>query len=305
MAKIRNNLIDFFSRYPEVKYFIIAVVVFLIAVLISNMLRSAMNRYLNKSTRKLDLDPTKVSFFKNAASFIIFLVAGIIVFYSIPPLRALGLTLFAGAGIFTAILALASQQAFSNIISGIFIVIFQPYRVGDVIKVGELHMGKVMDITLRHTVINNFENRRIIIPNTVISSETIVNSSIDEPEICSFIEVGISYDSDIDLAMKIMQEEALRHPSCIDKRTAEDKSKGLPVVAVRLLSYGDSSINLRAWVWAEDTAKAFLMKCDLLKSIKDRFDAEGVEIPFPYRTIVFKNDLPKNVKSENNENTSK
>lgn len=99
--------------------------------------------------------------------------------------------------------------------------------------------------------------------------------------VCNHIFYGISYDSNIDLAMKIIQEEAMAHPNFIDKRTDEEKDKGNPAVIVRLLDFGESSINLRAQVWAEDPGKGFELKCDINKSIKERFDREGIEIPFP------------------------
>lgn len=92
----------------------------------------------------------------------------------------MGATLFAGAGIFAAIIALASQQALSNIISGIFIVISKPFRVGDYIELSILHRGTVEDITLRHTVIRDIQNNRIIVPNSKINSETIVNYHLND-----------------------------------------------------------------------------------------------------------------------------
>jgi small-conductance mechanosensitive channel len=215
----------------------------------------------------------------------------------VPKLKALAITLFAGAGILVAIIGFAAQQAFSNIIGGIFIVIFKPFRVGDMIKVGSLPYGLVEDITLRHTVINNFENKRIIIPNSIISSENIINDSIEDSKIRRWIEVGISYDSDIDLAMRIIQEEALKHPDCIDVRTQEEKDAGIPQVLVRLISFGDFSINLRAYVWTSNPIQAPHMHYEINKNIKKRFDVEGVEIPFPYRTLVYKKDLPPNTKT--------
>lgn len=198
--------------------------------------------------------------------------------------------MFASAGIFAAIIGLASQQAFSNIFGGIFIVIFKPFRVNDVIKVGTQNWGIVEDITIRHTVIKSFENQRYIIPNSTMSSETILNSSIDDPKTCVSLEMGISYDSDVDLAMKIMKEEAIAHEECLDNRSTEDKMNDEEQVITRLISFGDSSVNIRAYVWANDPIKGFVMKTDLYKSIKKRFDESGIEIPFPHRTLVYKNE---------------
>ena len=273
------------------KYTAIVVVTLIVAMILSRILRFTMNRFFIRSSQKLNVDHTKYNFFKNAVSFLVFLAAFIVIFSLIPELKAIGLTLTAGAGVITAVLIFASQQAFSNIISGIFIVIFQPFRVDDHIKIGDLFVGYVEDITLRHTVIRNYENRRIIIPNSVISSETIVNSNIVEDKIQNFFEIGISYDSDIDIAMEIIRSEAMKHSNFIDNRSKEEKKNNVPAVIVRVINLADWAITLRAYIWSENSPSGFVMKCDLRKSIKERFDKEGIEIPFPYRTVVFKNDL--------------
>ena len=109
--------------------------------------------------------------------------------------------------------------------------------------------------------------------------------------ICNFVEFGISYDSDIDKAMKIISEEVMKHPNYFDNRTEEEIKEGKPPVMIRVIGFGDSSVNLRAYVWTKDHVSGFILKCDINKSIKERFDKEGIEIPFPYRTIVFKKDI--------------
>ena len=250
---------------------------------------NVIDRFIKLSSKKLRVDYTQFNFLKNAVTFFVFLAALIFIFYSIPKLKALSITMFAGAGILAAIAMFASQQAFANIVSGVFIVIFKPFRVNDLVDVGSLPKGRVEDITLRHTVIRNFENRRMIIPNSVISSEILVNSNIVDETICNFIDMGISYDSDIDKAMEIMSQTAMAHPNYFDHRSAEDKKKGVPPVMVRVMGFGDSSVNLRAFVWSMDHSTGFEMKTDLNKSFKEEFDKQGIEIPFPYRTIVYKN----------------
>ncbi|UCH14762.1 MAG: mechanosensitive ion channel family protein [Bacteroidales bacterium] len=285
-----NAIKDIFQT-NYVKYGIIIIAAFLVAFILSKILRALLKKFLQLASHKLKVETTQFNFLYNGISFVLFLCAFIFIFYSIPGLRALGVTLFAGAGVAAAIILLASQQAFSNIINGIFIIIFKPFKVGDVIKVGTLRVGKIEDITLRHTVIRDFENRRIIIPNTVIGSETLVNSSIKDELICNFVEFGISYDSDANKAIEIIREEAMKHPNYIDNRTKEEKKKDIHPVQIKVIGFGDSSVNLRAFVWTKDHSSGFILKCDLFKSVKQRFDKEGVEIPFPYRTIVFKKDI--------------
>lgn len=269
-------------------YVIVPLIVVISAFVVSRVLRFFRRRYIKRMSDSMKLDPTKYNFIGNAMNAIIFIVAIIIIFYQIPELKQFGVGIFASAGILAAIVGFASQSAFSNIVSGIFIVLFKPFRVGDHIVISNNNMGEVEDITLRHTVIKNYENRRIVIPNSIISNETIINSSLEEEKTCMHVVFGISYDSDIDLAIKIMQEEAMKHPNFLDNRSDEDKVEGKPPVIVRLVSFGDSSVNLRASVWSATPMDGFVLKCDMHKSVKERFDKEGIEIPFPYRTIVYK-----------------
>lgn len=285
--KIEQEILDFINR----NHLIAVVVVMLLASLVSFVIRKYLTKFLDKSTDHLKVDPTRYNFLKNASTAIIMGSALSFAFYAIPALRSLGTTLFAGAGIAAAILAFASQQAMSNVISGIFLVIFKPFRVGDIIKVGNDHFGTVEDITLRHTIINSFENRRIIMPNSVIGNETIINSNIKDEKICRFIEFGISYDSNVDLAKNIIREEAEKHPEFLDNRTPEQVKNSEPALVIRMISHGDFSIGLRAYFWAKGPVEAMFAHYDLLESVKKRFDAEGIEIPFPYRTIVYKKDI--------------
>lgn len=243
-------------------------------------------------------DATRYRFLKNALRFLVGLVAIGLVIYVIPSLKHFAVTLLAGAGILVAILGLATQRAFSNIISGIFIVSFKPFRVGDMVEISLEHRGVVEDITLRHTVIRNWENRRVIIPNAVISDATIINSTIEDEATCQWVEIGISYESDLDKAMAIMQQEAELHPNCIDRRTAEELERGFPIVSVRLVKIADSSLILRAYVWAADPVMARVMHFELNRSIKLRFDREGINIPYPHRTITFKGDnIPQELRT--------
>lgn len=275
-------------------YSLIIVISITAASLISWALRKSIDKFIKLSSKKLNSDPTKYRFLKNAVSFVVFFGALVFIFLTIPKLKTLGVTLFAGAGVFAAIALFASQAAFSNIISGIFIVIFKPFKINDIVDIGNLSKGQVEDITLRHTVIRSFENRRLIIPNSIISNEVITNSDIIDGDICNFCEFSISYDSNIDKAMEIISKQAIEHPSSIDRRTKEEINEGIPQIVVRLVSFGDSSVLLRAYVWSKDHTSGFRMKCDLNKTVKEEFDKSGIEIPFPYRTIVFKDKQQTN-----------
>jgi small-conductance mechanosensitive channel len=275
----------------SIEYIGLFIGVMLLTVLVAFLVSRFFRRLIRRSTEAMDNDPTNYHFLRHAITGLIYVVGFSIAIYKVPDLRALASSLLAGAGILAVAVGFAAQSALSNIISGLFIVIFKPFRVKDRIRVRDLQ-GIIEDITLRHTIIRDFENRRIIIPNAVISDEVIVNADFGDDKICKFVEIGISFDSDIKLARRIMKAEILSHPLHIDPRSPQQIENDEELAPVRVLTLTDSSVLLRGYAWAKDSADAFRMGCDLLESIKERFDREGVEIPFPYRTLVYKEQRP-------------
>jgi small-conductance mechanosensitive channel len=267
---------------------IFALSVLAVSFIVTRILRFIVGRFFRKAAQKLKVDPTRYNFFKNAIDFLVFLLAIIVIFRSIPALSTFGTTLLTGAGILAAIVGFASQSAFSNIVSGVFLVIFKPFSVGDRVKIGQLYSGDVEDITLRHTVIKDFENRRIVIPNSVISNETIINANLVEDKVCMFIELGIALDADIEKAISIIQDETMKHKFYMDNRTEEEKAKGDHSVIVRVMGFTELATQLRAYVWAKNANDGFDIKTDLHLAIKKRFDKEGIEIPYPRRLIINK-----------------
>jgi small conductance mechanosensitive channel len=277
--------------FEQIKGDLMHVGLFITVILATLMAAYLVNRFfkrlIRRSTSDLNNDPTNYQFLRHLINAMVYMTGFGVAIYSIPDLRALASTFLAGASILAVAVGFASQQALSNIISGVFIVIFKPFRVHDRLSIQQLR-GVVEDITLRHTVIRDFENKRIIIPNTVIGNEIIINSDFAEDKICKFIDIGITYDSDIDKAKLIMFEEVVNHPLHIDPRSKEDLDKGVPEVIVRVIMLAESSVNLRAWAWADNSPDGFIMMCDLYESIKKRFDKEGVEIAYPHRTLIIK-----------------
>lgn len=273
----------------SIEYVGIFVGIIIATIIVAFIVGRFFRRLIKRATEDMKNDPTNYLFLRHALTTVIYIVGFSIAIYMMPNLRTLASSLLAGAGILAVAIGFASQHALSNIISGVFIVIFKPFRVNDQVKFRDL-MGFIEDITLRHTVIRDFENKRIIIPNTLISDELIVNAHFVDERICKWIEIGISYDSNLLKAKKIMKEEVLKHPLHIDGRTEEQISDGVEEVQVKVIKLNDSSVDLRAWAWAMNAPDAFIMSCDLNESIKLRFDKEpDIEIPFPHRTIVQKN----------------
>ena len=277
------------SEYVD--YLLLVMLTLIIATSLSLVLRRMISAFIHRSVKVMKADPTNFYFLKNSITFLIFSGAFIFIFVKIPFLKELGTALFAGAGVIGIIVGFASQKAVSNIISGIFLLMFKPFRVGDVIQVTGQRKGVVEEITLWHTLIRDYESRRIIIPNNSLSESTLINSTIVDKKIRRFVEFGISYASDIDRAMAIIIDEAMAHPNFLDIRTPEQIRDGVDPVETQVINLGDFSVSIRSWVWAGDNDKAFIMNNDLLKSVKARFEVEGIEIPFPYRNVILSGGL--------------
>ena len=273
--------------------FINPLIIIFTTIIIAKLVSTSLQKYFERATKKLKVDKTKYSLFSKITTAMIYIIGFGVAGSMIPALRSISVSLFAGAGVLAIIIGFATQKTIGNLFSGVIIATYQPYRIGDRIKLGE-ELGVVEDINLRHTIIKTWDNRRIIVPNSKMDEEIINNYTIDDPKMLGYFDIGISYDSDIDLARKIMIEEAIAHPDFLDNRTEEEMLAKNDPVTVRVVEAGDFSINMRLYYWAKDQTTNFKIKCDLIESIKKRFDKEGVEIPFPYRTIVQKKDLPKN-----------
>lgn len=249
-------------------------------VIAAYLVDRASKRFIEKALKLIKGDPINYHFLRHFLSGLIYVIGIGMAIASVPSLKAVASSLLGAAGILAVAIGLASQNALSNIVSGIFIVIFKPFSINDRLRLRDNKLsGQVEDITLRHTIIRDFENRRIIIPNSVISQEIIINADFADDKICTWFEITVDIHSDIDLVKKIMAEEALKHPLHCDNRKPEDIEKGKPEILVRVLRIDEYGIRLRAWVWAKDSADAFIVSCDLFETVKKRFDEQGIIIP--------------------------
>lgn len=175
-------------------------------------------------------------------------------------------------------IGLALQGSLANFAGGVLILIFKPFKVGDTIE-AQGFLGAVAEIQILYTVVNTFDNRRIVIPNGSLSNATLVNVSIYEKRRCD-MTFGIHYDDDIDKAKAILQ------------RLFEEDERSLKEPAPRICvgSLGDNSVNLmfRPWVATDDLWPYYW---DMQEKVKKAYDNEGITIPYPQRDVhVYKSE---------------
>lgn len=230
------------------------------------------------------LNKSRVIHIKVIGNLIIFLVMVSVIYFislEIPGLDKLVSSILASSSLLVVAVSFASQEAVSNIISGLFISLYKPFEIGDRITIVSQNItGYVEDINLRHTTIRTFTNSRILIPNSIINKENIENSQIKDTKASMWVDIGISYDSDIDLAKEIMSEIISTHKLCIDIRSDDDIKENKPKVNVLVRELGDYYICLRAIVWTNNIDDSFQACSDIREELVKRYKIAGIEIPY-------------------------
>ncbi len=178
--------------------------------------------------------------------------------------------------------ALALQDTLSNLFSGIQIIASRQIRPGDYVKLAGGEEGVVHDITWRSTTIRAMPNNMIVIPNAELAKTRITNFDLGESEMSIVVPVGVSYGSDLERVEKITVDVA--------KEVLGEIEGGVPEFEplVRFTAFGDSSINFNAVLRVRTYADQFPVRHVFIKRLFQRYRKEGIEIPFPIRTIYMK-----------------
>ncbi|MCH8568100.1 MAG: mechanosensitive ion channel [Balneolales bacterium] len=166
------------------------------------------------------------------------------------------------------------QNLTSNFISGIILLFERPISVGDRIIVGELE-GDVQEINIRSTTINSIDNISIIVPNADFISGRVVNYSHGDTRIRINVEVGVSYNSDLDLVLETIKSVAISHSEVLAE----------PAPVVLLKHFGDSSWDMLLRCWIENPKRHPFVASDLRCEIVRAFRKNNIEIPFPQRDL--------------------
>jgi small-conductance mechanosensitive channel len=271
--------------------------VILIGVLV---LRLVGNKAFQRLAQKGKIREGQILIAKKIFQTTLYIFAIFAIVREVPALSTIATSFLAGSGLVAVVVGFASQEALTNIVSGAFIIFFKPFTINDRISLPDKNIvGFVEDISLRHTVIRTIENSRVIIPNSTINSSILENSNYKDNRRMNLFGVNVSYTANLDHVLALVEEEISKHPNFLDTRTSLDIAKGTKPVIARVTSLGDSSVQIRAGVWSEDFSKGYVMLCDLNKSVKERFDREGIEIPYPYHNLVLKSEGVHSLRQEN------
>ena len=180
--------------------------------------------------------------------------------------------LLGAAGIFGVAIGFASQTSVSNIISGIFLISEKPFMIGDVVEV-DGKLGSIVAIDLLSVKLKTFDGQSIRVPNETMIKNDVTNLTKYDIRRAQFV-MRVAYKEDVRKVLEILKEIAQNIPGGLKD----------PEPLIQLDSFGDSSVNINFGVWTQ-TSNVINLKTQLMLAVKERFDKDGIEIPFPHLSI--------------------
>lgn len=245
----------------------IALVIFLLFVLAAKL--------LGRITRRA-LDSQRAQFSQLLEDFIVSLVVKIVVIFGLlVSLNQIGVELgplLAGIGVAGFIIGFAVQDSLSNFAAGLMILAYRPYDVGDSIAAAGVE-GKVSNMSLVSTTIVTFDNQRLVVPNSKIWGDVIRNVSAEPTRRVDMV-FGIGYEDDVDRAEALLQEIISGHELVLED----------PEPTIKLHELADSSVNFIVRPWTQNS-DYWTVYWDVTRAVKQRFDAEGISIPYPQQDV--------------------
>lgn len=219
---------------------------------------------------------SSVSILTNIIKFVVIAIGLVFIVQSLglsvtPALAALGVTSLA--------VSLALQEPLSSLFSGILMVASNQIRPGSYVQLSTGQEGYVTDINWRTTNIRQLTNNLIIVPNSVMSSATVINYDYPEPEMSVLINLGVSYNSDLEQVERVTRE--------VGREVMQQVEGGVPEFEpiIRYNAFADYRIDFTTILRGKDFASQFLLKHEFVKRLHERYRSEGIIIPPPVRTI--------------------
>lgn len=250
--------------------------------LIGYVINIAINMIYNHTVKTESINN---KYIKNIIQAIVAICCTLFIFDMFESTRKFTNLILASSGLMVAVLGFAAQESIGNIINGLFISLFKPFEIGDRINLLNSNItGITEDISLRHTVLRTFSNSRVIIPNSVMNKEILENSHFKDTIAGNFLDITISYDSDINKAIEIIKSLVGNHTNYVDIRSEEEMHNEKVEVLIREL--GVNGIHLRTTVWTNDIGNNFKTCSDLRMSLLKEFKDNDIKIPYNHLEII-------------------
>ncbi|WP_303673464.1 mechanosensitive ion channel family protein [Vampirovibrio chlorellavorus] len=251
------------------------IVAMLIAIRFFGRVSVALTRFYLDHTQALKALPN-TSIFENIIRLLVFLCGSIVL------LQSLGISvlpLITALGVGGLAISLALQDTLANMFAGIQMILARQIKVGDFVRLESGQEGFIQDIGWRNTVIRQLSNNLVLVPNAKMSSTIITNFALPIPEMSTLVEVSVGYASDLQQVERVIQSVAKE----VLQRTLGAVIDFDPFI--RYHTFGESGIGLTVILRIQGFEDQYAVKHEFIKALHARFQAEGIEIPFPRRVV--------------------
>lgn len=257
----------------KVSTFLIVATIILVVIVVMRLVSGLVAYYANR------VIPSSTSLIKNLVNGVIVIVGGLVI------LQTMGIQitpLITALGVGGLAVALALQDTLANLFAGIHVLAVKQINTGDYVRLDTGDEGFIEDITWRNTTIRMLRNNLIIVPNTKIASAIITNYSLPEKAMSVLVPVGVAYDSDLEKVEDVSREVA--------RQIVKEHEGGYPEFdpLIRFHTFNDFSIDFNVIMRTREFVDQYALTHEFVKALKKRFDEEGIEIPFPIRTVHMK-----------------
>ncbi len=269
LETLKQNIVGFINNPEAIIAILTKLITAFLVYWIGKKIAKFISNLMGKALKRANADEILINFLTNFVYFI--LLAAVIVAalgqLGVKTTSLLGMLAAAGLAI-----GLALKDSLSNFASGVMIVIFRPFKLGDLVEVAGL-TGKVEEIRIFSTFIVTGDNKQVIIPNGQITSDSIVNHSA-KPTRRVDIPMGVSYDDDLKKARNIMMDIMHKHPLVLED----------PAPSILMTELADSSVNFSVRPWTK-TADYWKVYGDMLEQFKEGLEAGGCNLPYPQTDV--------------------
>ena len=256
------------------------IITFLITVMIAKIFSTILEKLVDHAMKKDARASMPFKYLLKILRTVIYVIATFAILMNVKPLQSVSTAILGATSVMTVVVGLAAQETFGNFIAGFFIVIYQPFHVGDMVNLPEKNIsGTVIEITFRHTILNTIENTKIIVPNSTMNSAIVEDKAFGQKTYIRYLVLSVAYNTDIDKLERVITDVVVNTDGVIDTRSAEAKEKNLPI-NITVNEFLDSGIQIRFPFTTKSLGKSVETASKIRKALLVAFRENGIEIPY-------------------------
>ena len=283
---VRENSVFLFGNAIFENGILGFLITFLITVVIAKIFTTILEKLVDHAMKKDARASMPFKYLLKIIRTVIYVIAVFAILMNVKPLQSISTAILGATSVMTVVVGLAAQETFGNFIAGFFIVIYQPFHVGDMINLPEKNIsGTVIEITFRHTILNTIENTKIIVPNSTMNSAIVEDKAFGQKTYIRYLSLTVAYNTDIDKLERVITDVVINTDGVIDTRSVEAQEKDLPI-NITVNEFLDSGIQIRFPFTTKSLGKSVETASKIRKSLLVAFRENEIEIPYQKIQII-------------------